>query len=306
MKKLSQTRIIILAIVACLLWSTAFVGVKVGLKYTTPLFFAGTRFMIAGLILLPFCGRISNYFKTVRSNFKMILLLSVFQTFILYGILYFSMTLAPGALVAIVIGSSPLITAIMSHFLMHDDTMTLNKLSALLVGMGGVVFLAISRKPWTSGGFKEFIALAFLLVGSISSAFGNILVAKDKNKINPLILNSSQIFIGGFLLFMLSLPLEGVQTIIYPAEFYAALAWLSFLSAAAFSLWFYLLKVPGVKVSELNVWKFIIPVFGAALSWLLLPDETPEWMSVLGMICVASSIILFNFRVTGKEKRPEL
>lgn len=33
-----------LAILACLLWSTAFVGIKIGLEYTTPMQFAGTRF----------------------------------------------------------------------------------------------------------------------------------------------------------------------------------------------------------------------------------------------------------------------
>lgn len=62
----------------------------------------------------------------------------------------------------------------------------------------------------------------------------------------------------------------------------------------AFSLWFVLLKRPGVKVSELNLWKFIIPVCGAALSWIFLPEESPQLILVLGMICIALAIVLFN------------
>ncbi|MCD6354765.1 MAG: hypothetical protein J7L95_04370 [Prolixibacteraceae bacterium] len=36
-----------LAILACWLWSTAFVGVKIGLEYQSPFQFAGSRFFIS-------------------------------------------------------------------------------------------------------------------------------------------------------------------------------------------------------------------------------------------------------------------
>jgi len=54
-----------------------------------------------------------------------------------------------------------------------------------------------------------------------------------------------------------------------------------------------LLQRPEVKVSQLNLWKFIIPVFGAIFSWLLLPDESPHLSSVVGMVVIAASIVLF-------------
>jgi len=65
------------------------------------------------------------------------------------------------------------------------------------------------------------------------------------------------------------------------------------MAASAFSLWFKLLQRPGVKVSELNLWKFVIPVLGAILSWLLIPDEHPEWLTVSGMIIITVSLIMF-------------
>ena len=294
LKNNSRSKIIMLAILACLLWSTAFVGVKIGLKYSEPFYFAGIRFMLAGLLIIPFCGKFIDYIKTCKQNIKIIVLLAFLQTFVLYSFFYYTMSFTPAGLVAIVIGSSPLIIATTSHFAMHNDKMTTGKAMSLTLGILGVVILSISRKPWTGHGLKEFIGILLLLIGSLSSAFGNIIIAKN-NKINPLIFNSAQIFIGGFFLLTLSLGIEGIPKPIWQLEFYIALFWLSLLSAVAFSIWFYLLTIPDIKISELNIWKFIIPICGAGLSWAILPDEHPDVFTLSGMFIITVSIVLFNY-----------
>jgi drug/metabolite transporter (DMT)-like permease len=293
MKEKSFATITFLAIAACFLWSTAFVAVKIGLKYSSPFYFSGLRFMLSGLVLLPFCGNIFTLIKTVLANIRMILVLGFLQTFLLYGIFFYTMTFISGALVAILIGAAPLITAITSHYAMDNDEMDLRKTLYLAIGIIGVVILSLSRKPWTGHGLKEFAGMLLLLLGSVSSAMGNILVAKEK-KLNPVALNASQIFIGGFLLFVVSLVFEGEPVLITDPDFYIALAWLVFISSTAFTLWFVLLSTPGVKVSELNIWKFVIPLSGAGLSWLILPDENPELLPAAGMVFIVVSIILVN------------
>ena len=65
------------------------------------------------------------------------------------------------------------------------------------------------------------------------------------------------------------------------------------MSAFTFSRWYVLLKRPEVKVSDLNLWKFIIPVFGAVLSWLLVHGENPERLTIIGKIIITGSLILF-------------
>ena len=77
------------------------------------------------------------------------------------------------------------------------------------------------------------------------------------------------------------------------------------MAAAAFSIWFILIQRPGVKVSELNLWKFIIPVVGAILSWILVPDEDPEWLTISGMIIITLSLIMF-YRSTKEAHIQEL
>jgi len=160
------------------------------------------------------------------------------------------------------------------------------------MGIAGIVIISLSAKPWTSGSTAKLSGIILLISANISGSLSNILVAKAKVRTNPIILNSAQISFGGILLFILSIPIEGLPDVSrFTGEFYISLIWLTFISAAAFSIWFSQLQKPEVKVSNLNIWKFIIPVFGAIISWTMMPNEHPSWLSITGMICVGSSIL---------------
>lgn len=283
-----------LAILACFLWSTAFAGIKVGLQFTEPLNFAGIRFFLAGILIMPMAGGIKNYWKQVKNNVRFILKISFFQTFTLYTLFYTGISMVPGALAAIVVGASPLFASIMAHYLLHNDKMSWLKTFSISFGLIGVVIIALSRGKFSFSEGQEFWGLMILILANLSGNFGNVLVARDRKIISPLVLTSSQIMIGGFFIFMLSIPLEGFEFKIYPWKYYASLGWLSFLSASAFSIWFTLLKRAGTKVSYLNIWKFIIPVFGAMLSWMIIPGERAEPPVILGMIVICISLITLN------------
>jgi len=293
---LKKSKIISLAILACLLWSTAFAVIKIGLVYCTPMLFAGIRFILAGLLLLPFCGGLRNYFKSIRSNLKTIAKVSLFQTFLLYSLFFWGMSLVPGSTGAIVVGSSPLITAIAAHIILKDDKLYLRKAIYIFSGILGVILISIERHFIISTSFKELIGIFILLGSSLASSIGNIIVSADKSEVDPITLNSAQMGLGGFTLLLLSFLMEGALQITITKQFIFALLWLSFISAVGFSIWFYLIKVERVKVSELNMWKFILPVFGAIISWTLLKNDSPTVLSVLGMLIVALSVLLFNLR----------
>lgn len=286
------------AIFACILWSTAFVGIKIGLKYTSPIGYAGIRFTLSGFILMLFVGSIKKYINALKVHWQAILMVGFFQTFLVYALLYTGMTMISGALAAIVVGSSPLNAALVAHFTMHDDRMTWQKTMSIGIGMAGIVIIAISRNPLSLEGLIELSGIIILLVSSISGAYGNVIVARAKKSVPPMILASAQLFVGGLTLFIVSLPLEGFPAFgTFPTEFYLALLWLAILSATSFTIWFHLLKKPGVRVSDLNLWKFIIPVFGAVFSWILLSEEHPTLFSVIGMLCVALSILAYYYCV---------
>jgi len=284
-----------LAIIACFLWSTAFVGVKYGLQYATPLQFAGTRFFISGLLILPFInGGVNKYFTYLRKNIRIVIIVSILQTFLQYSMFYMGIKLVPASLGAIIIGSGPLFIAMIAHVSMNDDRLSWKKFWLFLLGVSGIVVVSIGRNNFTLTGDVKFTGMLFLFATIIISGITNVVVSKDSNRTPPLLLSSSTMIIGGGMLFLFSIPFEGLDLQLKPADYYIALAWLSFLSAAAVSIWFVLLKRPGVKVSDLNFWKFIIPVSGAILSWIILPYEYPNHIAFIGMCIIAVAMMLMN------------
>lgn len=300
MKNLKKFKVVFLAIFATLLWSTAFAGVKIGLLYCSPMLFAGIRFILAGLILLPLVGGLRNYFKSIRSSIKSILLVSLFQTFLLYSLFFWGMNLVSGSTGAIVTGSTPLITAIAAHMILKNDKLYMKKAIFIFSGMFGVILISLEKQFIIGNSFKELAGIFILLGASFASAMGNIVVATDKSKLAPITLNSAQMSLGGCALLLLSFLVEGSPQITITKQFVLALLWLAFISACGFSLWFYLIKKERVKVSELNMWKFIIPIFGAIISWILLKNDSPTVLSVIGMLIVALSVLLFNVKTRSR------
>lgn len=283
-----------LAIVASWLWSTAFVGVKIGLAYHTPFQFAGIRFFISGLLLFIFFGNPRRFLKEALKSPGYLFLIALVQIFLQYALFYSGLNLVPSALASMIVGSSPLFIAVYVHFALHNDRMSTGKLVSILIGVAGIAIITLGRTTVAFRGEYEWLGILLLFLNNLSSGYANVLVQKRSQGISPVVLSSASLMIGGLLLFVVSLPLEGWNMGPFPMAYYLSLGWLSFLSAAAFSIWFALIKRPGVKISELNIWKFLIPVSGAILSWLIMPDEYPDAYSISGMVIIGFSLIVLN------------
>jgi drug/metabolite transporter (DMT)-like permease len=283
------------AIIACLLWSTAYAGIKLGLAFDTPLHFAGLRFIIAGMMIFPFTVKPSLYIRMVREHWKVVAWVLVLQTIINYSLFYYGLEMVPGALGAIIVGSQPLVTAIVANMMNKKDTLSRKKIVTIIAGIAGVVLISAGRQALRLASATELIGVSFILFANISVATSNVVVSLKSKGLNPFVLSSASLFFGGIVLFLVSIPAEGIKTGPMPLRYWVILLWLSFMAAFAFSLWFKLLQRPGVKVSDLNLWKFIIPGVGAMLSWLLVPGEKPDVMTISGMVIITLSLILFHW-----------
>ena len=260
--------------------------------------------MLAGMMVLPLIGSFHTAFQHIRNNIRLILLISFLQTFVQYTLFYSGLNLVPGALGAIIIGAGPLFIALTAHFFMPDDRLTIPKLGIIFLGIVGIALVSLSNISDKETGNLVIVGILLLFLTNINAGFTNVVIARDAKHIPPLVLSSSSLIIGGVLLFLVSLPVEGFNFTIPPPTYYLSIIWLSFLSAAAYSIWFFLLQRKGVKVSALNIWKFIIPVFGAILSWLLIPGESPDFVSVAGITITAIALVLFNRQNTIQIKEP--
>lgn len=256
-------------------------------------------------MILPFAGSLKTYKQVIRKHYKLVLFVGIFNNFIQYAAFYLGLNMVPAALGAIIIGAAPLFVAMTAHFFMPDDKMSISKLLIFIVGIGGIVLVSIGRNNFSTIAEASILGILLLIFVNVVSGFGNVIVAKTKeDNIPPLVLSSSAMTLGGSMLFLISIPIEGYQGNPKPVDYYLSLLWLSFLSAAAVSIWFVLLKRKSVKVSDLNFWKFLIPVAGAILAWIVLPDEKPSLVAIVGMTIIALSLILLNVFKHRKSAPP--
>lgn len=284
-----------LAVLACMLWATPFAAIKIGLKYTTPLNFAGIRFFISGILILPFIPQLREKFSQLtRKSWLLIIQVALLQTTLLYGLFYTGIDYLPGALGAMLIGAQPLFAAVFAHFLMHNDKMSWRKILVIMLGFVGVCVISLGRSDFVLSSTIP-LGVGILILNNIVGSTGNVIVARDAQNIPPRLLASFSMIIGGAILVFISIPFESPRWNIQAGEYYIALGWLAIVSAMSITIWFGLLGREGVKVSNLNTWKFIIPIVGAFLSWILLPGESPDVISIIGMVIIGLSLLLLNF-----------
>jgi drug/metabolite transporter (DMT)-like permease len=168
------------------------------------------------------------------------------------------------------------------------------KTGSIILGILGVAVITLGRKSLPSGAETGLLGVSFLLLNNLVSGITNVVIARERQTISPLVLKSASLFIGGAFLFLISVPIEGIPHKIFPPEYFVALLLFSLLSAAAISICNTLLRGRHVKVSELNIWKFLIPVSGTILSWIILPKESPDLVFVLCMVLIAFLLLLLN------------
>ncbi len=286
---------ILCAVTASLLWAMVNPLVKHGLAFGVPVLgFAGVRFMAAGIILLSFSWR-RDALKVMARNWQLFLNLVAVNIFLGYSVFYIGLDMAPAGIASIVMGVSPLINVMLAHFIARDDRLTPVKVASLAVSLAGVIL--VIRTGGEDGHMLSLPAIAgiALLFANIAmQGYSAIRVAEAAGKPDPVFLNGVQMLLGGGLIYAAGICSEGFYHFTgLPGVFYLDLAALVGISVFAFSLWFYALQHEKRKVSDLNMCRLINPVVGAALSWLMLPDERPTVWSVSGMAVIVLSLIIY-------------
>ena len=114
-------KLYLLALIPVALWSTAFIGVKSGLAYATPMAFAGIRFMLAGILLAIVLHDPKALIAHTVKHWKLVLKTSVLQTSLFYALYYYGVDQIPASIAAIIIGAIPLLSAVTAHLFLHDE-----------------------------------------------------------------------------------------------------------------------------------------------------------------------------------------
>lgn len=292
----NQIKYNLLAIVASLVWASAFPAAKVGFEYLPPVFLSGVRFTLAGFILAPFLiGRKVNW-GDLQKQWKYLIFFAAFQTFLQYWLFYEGLMIVPAAVGAIIVGLGPIFVAILAHFFLgNQDKLSLRKVFAMIFGFSGVVFISVSTNSKTEFQPLFYWGVIALVLSCLVGCITNIIVARRRVQLDHIALNTISCFLGGLLLLAVSLFTEQQEIVAIkplPLEFYIAMLWLAGIPAAGFSIWYFLLSRPNISVSEINIIKFLIPVFGVILSWIIVAGESFNIETVIGTIIISTAIII--------------
>lgn len=287
-----------LAIISTLLWGSAFPCVKAGYRIFqvadgdmgSQMLFAGIRFFIAGLmtILVSLFMEKQEYKKDVVRIWPVggILLVALVQTCLQYFFYYVGMAHVTGVKGAILNGSMAFFCVIIARiFYKEKEKITGRKLAGCLLGIAGVIIVNLGKGELGAG--FALLGEGFMILSAIVAALGSLANKEVSRNMAPVALCGWQLTLGAVMLIVLGFVMGGNLPLLeIGAAGWLLLLYMSFISAAAFTLWTILLKYN--PMGRITVYNFLIPVFGSILSALFLGEEM--WnvytLSALPLVCV--------------------
>lgn len=265
-----------LALFCSILWGSAFACVKIGYGLFSisvsdsgsQLLFAGVRFFIAGIMTLLF-GSVSQkrLLLPTKAALPKIAVISLFQTVLQYFFYYIGLARTTGVKTAIIVGANVFIAILVSSLLYRLEKLTAAKVAGCALGVGGIVLINLSGLE----GLKlDLFGDGFIFLSTCAYAFSSVYMKKYSADENPVMLSGWQFAVGGAVLTAAGL-LMGGKLDGGGAAGWGMLMYLSFVSAAAYSVWAALLKYN--PVSKVTVFGFMNPVCGVIISTLLLNEK---------------------------------
>ncbi|MCP4703084.1 MAG: EamA family transporter, partial [candidate division Zixibacteria bacterium] len=126
-------------IVLCLIWGSTWLAIKIGLDDAPPLWSAGLRFLIAGLILILINWfRKVSYPKSSKEIFRIALPGLIIYAFP-YMMVYHAEQYISSALTAVLFASFPFFIAGFSFFMLKTEKPNIYSWLGLVVGFIGII-----------------------------------------------------------------------------------------------------------------------------------------------------------------------
>lgn len=294
MKKKIKTALA--AIFCTMLWGTAFPFIKLGYaafsiaeeNIGSKLLFAGLRFFLAGIAVLVFMLlRKQGNALPQRNDIAPIALLGVTQTFAQYLFTYIGIGFTSGTNTSVITACSSFFTVLIVPLFFKNDRLTFLKLLGCALGFSGVVIVNQAGSAGESTMFGDVM----ILFSTLCAVSGNIISKKIVCGRNPVTVTAYQLLIGGTMLIAAGLVCGGKLSL-FNLEGTAILLWLAFVSAAAFTVWTYLLKHN--SAGKISMFNLLVPIFGTLLSGVMLGEQVFSMEILLSLVLISGGIAAVN------------
>src|ERR1700735_5606460 len=282
--------------VLCFVWGTTWLAMKVGIAAVPPGVFAGTRWTVAGLMLLLWRWTRGQRLQipmllTGRLFAVAVLMVSLNQVIQLYGLRYVT------AVLAAVLSCALTPIALLSFAVAFgQERSAWRQLVAIAIGVAGIIVLFGPEAFSAALDVRELLGASGVIIGTLCYSAGSVMARPLMNSLSPAQMAGMPNLIGGRLLLVASIIFEpGARApLIHPWGWHAALAWLYLLlPGSILSTVIYFLLVRDWGASRTGTYSFVSPVIAVVLGTTLFG----EWLDigdVVGMLLMlaAAAIVL--------------
>lgn len=283
-----------MALFCTFLWGCAFPCIKIGYELFDitstgqQILFAGYRFTLAGIaVFAAGCLMQKRIVRIPKGTFGAVLLIGFVQTTLEYLFFYIGLAHISGSKSSIINSVSTFVAILLAHFLIKGDKIDRRKLLGCLMGLAGVVIINLGG---VTAGFS-FTGEVMILLSASAYGAGSVLTKMVSDRIDPVSLTAYQLLFGGFILVIIGFA-SGASITFNSVSDVLLMAYMVFISAAAFGIWTALLKYN--SVSKVTIFNFTIPLFGVILSNIFLGENIMSVNLLISLILVAGGIVIVN------------
>jgi drug/metabolite transporter (DMT)-like permease len=270
-----------------LLWSTGFIGARLGLPYIEPLTFLAVRMGLVVVIMAAIALAGGARWPYANEVGHSLVAGSLVHGLGLGGVFIAISQGVPAGISALIVGLQPIVTSTLANRFMGEKVTRL-QLVGLALGLVGVLLVLHDRSIVLAGSVLGWIASFLSLIGL---TLGTLYQKRYCGGIDWRSGNLIQ-YVGAGVLFTLGAFAFETREIHWTGELIFAMAWLVLvLSIAAVGLLYWLIR-RSTATGFASLF-YLVPVVTAFFAYILF-DERLDSISILGMVVCAGGVALVN------------
>jgi drug/metabolite transporter (DMT)-like permease len=270
------------------LWGTTFLAIRIAVEELPPLFAAGTRFFIAGIVLYAFM-RIKGESAPTLRQWRNLGIMALFLFVAEYAPLFWAEKFVPSGIVSVLAATIPIMTLIAEAVILREKHLRPATIVATLIGFSGVAILLLRGQDRTFGLLPCIAVLAGSVCWTLGSVFNR---SMDLPKSRPVTAGATMM-LGGVGLFALSAGFGEMHPFphISLRAVWALLYLIVLGSLVAFTAFIWLLG--HMSATRVSSYAYVNPIIAVAIGHFWAGEPiTPRILAGTALVLVSVFLIL--------------